>query len=163
MTRQLVFLLIATAACMSCQDRKPDATTEEGKQNENAVTLETRLGKAAEAFTKDSVQLSFTVVNTADTVQRFCKWETPFEPKLGKYLDIKDAQGNEAPFTGIMARRIMPPPAESYIEVPAHDSVRTVFNVAKNYTVAPGQYSVKYTGGGVSGLEAGNEIKITVK
>jgi hypothetical protein len=147
----------------AAKNRKPNAVTEEDKQNENAFTLETRLGKAAEAFTKDSVRLSFTVINTADTVQRFCKWETPFEPKLGKYLDIKDTQGNEAPFMGAMARRTMPPPAESYIEVSAHDSVRTVFNLAKNYTVAPGEYSVKYIGGGVSGLQAGNEIKITVK
>ena len=106
--------------------------------------------------------LSFSIVNHADTVQRFVKWETPFEPFIGKYLEIINAQGNEVQFTGPMARRVMPPPADAYIEVPAHDSVRTVFNAAKNYVFEGGQYTIKYTGGGVSNLDAGKEIKIAV-
>ena len=77
-------------------------------------------------------------------------------------MEIIDEQGNEALFTGPMAKRVMPPPAESYIQVPPHKSVSTIYNLAKNYSFKPGQYTIKYTGGGISGLESGNKIKITV-
>jgi hypothetical protein len=164
MIRQFsIFILVATALGTGCQNRKSVSTANEVKQTApDTLKLRTRLGTAAAAFTKDSVILSFTVINEADTAQRFCKWETPFEPRLGKYMEITDVQGNEASFTGAMARRVMPPPPESYIEVPPHDSVRTVFNLAKNYSLSSGEYKARYTGGGVSGLETANEIKITI-
>ncbi len=87
--------------------------------------LRTRLGIAGTTFTADSVPVSFTVINPTDSALRFCRWETPFEPKLGKYLEVISEQGTEAAFKGAMARRVMPPPDESYITVAAHDSVRT--------------------------------------
>lgn len=163
MIRQLLTALLIVAAATGCQNRKlsadGDATTAE---QQKSGKLEMRLAPAAQVFTPDSVMLSFTIVNHADTAQRFVKWETPFEPFLGKYLEIKDTNGTEAEFRGAMARRVMPPPAEAYIEVAAHDSVNTVFNAAKNYSLAAGAYSIKYTGGGVSGLESGKEVKVTV-
>lgn len=163
MIRQLSIFLLVAAASTGCQNRKANlSTTKSDAGTANSGKLETRLAASGTSFTKDSVLLSFTVVNHADTAQRFVKWETPFEPRLGKYLDIINEQGTEAEFTGAMARRVMPPPAEAYIEVAAHDSVSTVFNAAKNYTITGGQYTVKYSGGGVSGLDAGKEIKITV-
>ncbi|MDT0678666.1 hypothetical protein [Autumnicola musiva] len=107
--------------------------------------------------------MSFTVINDNDRVQQFWKWETPFEPRVGKYMEVTDEQGNKAAFKGAMARRVMPPPPESYIEVPPHDSVKTTFNIAKNYCIKSRRYTVKYSGGGVSELEAGNALKITVR
>jgi hypothetical protein len=166
-----ILILSAVIAFSACQDGASETaasetgtSTNEAKQDTiNSAKLQTSLRPASGAYTADSVGLHFTVVNHADTAQRFCKWETPFEPFLGKYLDITDDQGNEATFNGAMARRVMPPPAEAYIEVPAHDSVTTVYNIAKNYSLKKGQrYTVKYTGGGVSGLEAGNEINVTI-
>jgi len=59
-------------------------------------------------------------------MQQFCKWETPFEPRLGKYMEVMDVRENQVAFTGAVARRVMPPPPESYISVPPHDSVTTV-------------------------------------
>lgn len=115
---------------------------------------------AAPSAAIDSVMLTFTVINDTDKSLRFVKWETPFEPRLGKYLEIKDRSGNEAPFKGAMARRVMPPPAEAYIEVPAHDQVRTSINVADNYTFSEGQYTIRYIGGGVSGLKAAKTVKV---
>lgn len=163
MVRQLSTILLIVAAASGCQNRKlsTDANESAAAQH-NAGKLETRLAPAAQVFGPDSLMLSFTIVNHADTAQRFVKWETPFEPFLGKYLEIVNAEGAEAEFRGPMARRVMPPPAEAYIEVAAHDSVNTVFNAAKNYSLAPGAYTIKYTGGGVSGLEGGKEIKVTV-
>jgi hypothetical protein len=164
MIRQYSLILcIAAVMFTGCQNQKTVSSANDVKQNDSTLlTLQTHLRAIGNNFSTDSVQLSFTVVNHADTVQRFCKWETPFEPFLGKYMEVIDDQGNEALFTGPMARRVMPPPAESYIQVQPHDSVSTVYNLAKNYTMKPGNYTVKYTGGGVSGLDTGNEIKITI-
>lgn len=170
MIRQLsILILIAATAFTGCRNQKPVSTADVAQQRapdseivSNRTPLKTRLGSAANTFTKDSVMLSFTVINESDTVQRFCKWETPFEPGIGKYMDLTDARGTEPPFIGAMARRVMPPPPESYITIPPHDSIRTVFNLADNYSIEPGQYTVKYSGGGISGLDAGNEIDISV-
>lgn len=156
-----VLVFLAAVATTGCQTGKSVSTAREVKYHDS-VKLKTRLGMSASVFKNDSVMVSFTVINDADTVQRFCKWETPFEPHLGKYMEVTDLQGNEAMFMGAMARRVMPPPPESYIEVPPHDSVTTVFNLSEKYSIGTGEYTVKYTGGGVSGLEAGNEIKIKV-
>lgn len=165
MIRQFYLVIfIAATISVSCQNQKPISATNEAKQTvSEAPKLETHLRTVANNVTADSVQLSFTVINNADTAQQFCKWETPFEPRLGKYMEIIDQQGNEAQFTGAMARRVMPPPTESYIQVPPHDSVRIVFDLAKNYSLKSGQYTVRYIGGGISGLQSGNEIKISIK
>ena len=164
MIRQsIISIVLATAICAGCQNQNPAPTSNEvNDKAPDTFRLRTRLGTEAKTFTKDSVMVSFTVINEADSVLRFCKWETPFEPQLGKYMEVTDEQGNEALFTGAMAKRMMPPPPESYIDVPSHDSVRTVFNLAKNYSVKSGEYKARYIGGGISGLEAGNGITFTI-
>ncbi|WP_345954795.1 protease [Mucilaginibacter sp. PAMB04168] len=135
------------------------------KENVNAGAgkLVTRLQIAARSASTESAFLLFTVVNNTDKAQRFCKWETPFEPRLGKYFEIVDNQGNEATFKGAMARRVMPPPPEAYMIVPAHGSVKTTINLANNYELKAKKYTVSYTGGGVSGLNAGNLVKLNLK
>ncbi|MEN5436516.1 protease [Sphingobacterium faecium] len=163
MIRPFSFLILAAIFVTGCQNQKNVSDKTEVKRDTSTlIPLETQLQAIDTNFSTDSVLLSFSVFNHSDTVQRFCKWETPFEPMLGKYMEIVDEQGIETQFTGPMARRVMPPPAESYILVQPHDCVSTVYNLAKNYTIKPGKYTVKYTGGGVSGLQEGNEVKITV-
>lgn len=163
MIRPFSFLILAAIFVTGCQNQKNVSDTTEVKRDTSTlIPLETQLQAIDPNFSTDSVLLSFSVFNHSDTVQRFCKWETPFEPMLGKYMEIVDEQGVETQFTGPMARRVMPPPAESYILVQPHDCVSTVYNLAKKYTIKPGKYTVKYTGGGVSGLHEGNEVKITV-
>jgi hypothetical protein len=101
----------------------------------------------------EPVTLKFTVYNTADTVQQFCKWHTPFEPLISKYLDVKDSSGLEANYRGAMAKRIMPPPADSYIKVNPGDSLSVDVDVLKGYDVQnPGKYSISYSGQNMSGL-----------
>lgn len=175
MIRSFALCLLVTAAIATgCQNGQQGSGSEAREQDSLASDLlaikedtllkgqlETRLALAG-AMTTDSVPLSFTVINHTDTAMRFCKWETPFEPNLGKYFEVEDVEGNEAPFKGAMAKRVMPPPAESYITVPPHDSVQTTINLAKNYTITNTSYTVRYSGGGVSGLAAGNEIKFAI-
>ncbi len=163
MIRQFSFLLLVSTLLPGCQNQKSVYIVIKAKLNtHDSSPLETQLRAIDTNFSTGSVQLSFTVVNHADIVQYFCKWETPFDPFLGKYMLVINEQGTEARFKGPMTRRIMPPPSESYIQVQPHDCASTVYNLAKNYTIKSGSYSVKYTGGSVSGLQSGNEIKIVI-
>jgi len=101
----------------------------------------------------EPVELKFTVYNNADSVQHFCKWHTPFEPLMSKYLTVKDANGQEADYKGAMAKRIMPPPADSYLKVNAKDSLSANVDVLKGYNIQnAGKYVITYEGQNMSGL-----------
>lgn len=101
----------------------------------------------------DSVLMDFTVYNGADTAMKFCKWHTPFERLMSSYLEIRNEKGEEAAYSGIMAKRVMPPPAETYITLKSKESVTSHLNLLEGYQIqAPGKYTVKYTGENVSGV-----------
>lgn len=107
----------------------------------------------------DSVKLKFTVYNPTDSVQQFCKWHTPFEPLISKYLDVKDANGEEANYQGAMAKRMMPPPASSYQKVNPGDSLSIEVDLLKGYAVKkPGKYAITYNGEGMSGLAVKDSV-----
>lgn len=165
MLRQLsTILTLAALFAAGCQTQKNTTTAIQDSipASTDTAKLQTRLGVLLPAISADSVMLTFTVINHSNQPKRFCRWETPFD-HLGKYFDIADAQGTEAPFKGAMARRMMPPPAEAYLTVAAHDSTQTTINLSRNYTLQPGNYTVKYVGGGVSGLDAGNEVSVEIR
>ncbi|TDQ06179.1 protease [Pedobacter metabolipauper] len=103
--------------------------------------------------TGQPVQLKFTVYNHADTAQQFCKWHTPFERLMSKYLDIVDENGAEVSYKGAMAKRMMPPPADSYIKINPKDSLVSDVNVLEGYDLKnSAKYTVKYVGQNMSGL-----------
>ena len=103
--------------------------------------------------TGDSLKLKFTVYNTADSVQHFCKWHTPFEPLMSKYLDVKSENGDEVSYKGPMAKRMMPPPASSYMAVNPKDSTATTVDLLKAYDITkPAKYTITYVGQNMSGL-----------
>ncbi|PWG79315.1 protease [Pararcticibacter amylolyticus] len=153
----LLIVLIGGLLAVGCKTRK-----ESGSGLESGSGPVVKLQTAGAPVNADSVMLTFVVYNHSDTVQHFCKWDTPFEPLLGKYLSVTDKAGTEADYKGAMARRVMPPPSESYILVNPHDSVSATFNLAKGYAVKPGSYTVRYIASGLSGLQAGNELKVVV-
>jgi hypothetical protein len=110
--------------------------------------------------TGDKVILKFTVYNTADTVQQFCKWHTPFEPLMSKYLDVTSADGEEANYLGAMAKRIMPPPADSYVKLNPGDSLSVDVDVLKAYAMKrPAQYIIRYNSSNISGLVVKDSVK----
>lgn len=130
-----------------------------------AVDSTAEKGLFAKMSVKDTVkagelvELKFTVYNNADTAQRFCKWHSPFEPFISKYLDIKSASGEEVNYKGAMAKRMMPPPASSYIAVNSKDSVSTQVDLLKGYDISkPGRYSITYVGQNMSGLVVKDSI-----
>lgn len=99
------------------------------------------------------LELKFTVYNNADTTQHFCKWHTPFEPFISKYLDIKSASGEEINYKGAMAKRVMPPPASSYLPVNSKDSISITVDLLKGYDITkPARYTINYVGQDMSGL-----------
>jgi hypothetical protein len=109
------------------------------------------------------VMLRFTVHNKSAKVLQFCKWHTPFEGFISSFLDIQSSNNTEVLYRGAMAKRIMPPPAEAYIKVPAGDSVSVEIDLLKGYNLtAPATYKAVYQASGMSGLEKVNEITFTV-
>ena len=112
----------------------------------------------------DSVMLKFTVYNPTDSAQKFLKWQTPFEPLLSKYLDIKDDKGEEAQYVGAMAKRMMPPPADAYITVAPGDSLIANVNLLKGYALSKaGSYTIAYNSEGVSNLKVDKSLSFIYK
>ena len=102
--------LLALAAC-NVNSKTTSNTTDSLQHTDSAKTT----GKALFVNMQikdtinvgDSVLLKFTVHNPADSAQQFCKWHTPFEPLLSKYLEVKNETGAEANYRGAMAKRIV--------------------------------------------------------
>ena len=141
-----LFFILAVVILASCSQstRKTDT---------KASTLYAKMTITPNIAVTDSILMRFTVYNDADSVQQFCKWHTPFEPLLSKYLDITNESGEEANYQGAMAKRMMPPPADSYLKVQPNDSLSIVVNVSKGYNITkPSTYNVKYNAQNMSGL-----------
>jgi hypothetical protein len=161
-----ILLCAAIAALSSCsvgshtsQADKTDSLTTETKPDSISKELLTEMSMPNTVKVGDSVLLKFTVKNNTDSVQRFCKWHTPFEPLLSKYLDIKNDKGEEMAYQGAMAKRIIPPPESSYISLKPQDSVMAKADLLKAYAIkAPGKYTITYVGGNMSGLKVKNSI-----
>jgi hypothetical protein len=153
-------LAIALLALSSCGVRT-NQTTEQKADSTASASGPAATGKIliAEMTMKDtikagdSVLLKFTVKNNNADTARFCKWHTPFEPLMSKYLDIKDENGNEVSYKGVMAKRVMPPPADSYITLKANDTLSVNADLLKAYAIdKPAKYTITYNSTGISGL-----------
>ncbi|WP_091147825.1 protease [Mucilaginibacter pineti] len=154
-------LYVAMLALSAC-GVKTNTTNNAAKSTDSTAVLEA--ARAAKPLfakmqirdtikTGDSVLLKFTVYNTADSTQHFCKWHTPFEPLMSKYLDVKNEKGEEMNYLGAMAKRIMPPPASSYIKVSSKDSLTSNVDLLKAFAITkPAKYTITYVGQNMSGL-----------
>ena len=160
MTHSKTFISIALLAISSCTVQTPEEAArrraDSGLQN-NRSTLEK--GLIAKMTINDTlrsgapIDLTFTVRNNSNTVLQFCKWQTPFEPLMSKYLQIKDENGTEINYLGAMAKRGMPPPENSYVKVNPGQQVSATVDLAKAYDLKdPAKHLIIYTGQGVSGL-----------
>lgn len=126
-------------------------------------SLVTKMAILSPMNSVDSVMLKFTVYNYSDSAKTFCIWHTPFEPLMSKYLDITDRNGEEAPYTGPMAKRIMPPPASSYITLAAQDSLTALVNLSEAYSIKKSStYRLRYNANEISGLSVSDSIEFTV-
>ena len=166
MTYSKILISIALLAISSCtvQTREDAAqrSADSGLQNHQS-SLEK--GLTTKMMINDTIrsgapiELKFTVNNNSNAIHQFCKWQTPFEPPMSKYLLIKDENGKEINYLGAMAKRSMPPPEDSYMKVNANQQVSAIVDLAKAYNItAPAKYSIVYTGQGISGLTIKDSI-----
>jgi len=162
-------LAISVFAACSPNSRKTD---EQKLTDSNTVNTQQQAVKGLKArIAIDKVQsldkpieMTFTVYNSADSSQTFCKWHTPFEALMSKYLDIISADGTEVAYKGPMAKRVMPPPADSYVSVAAKDSLSIKVDLTRGYDFkAIGTYTIRYNSGSISGLTAIDSLSFTIK
>lgn len=169
--KQISLLLSAVVLLAACGTSKEQSTISNSK-TEMASTVDSIAGNQITARLRmkpviqagDALELQFTVYNRSSSKQSFCKWHTPFEPPMSKYLDIKGPQETEAQYRGIMAKRIMPPPADSYIEVKPNDSLSVKVDLSKVYLLdKAGVYVVRYNAQEISGLIVKDSISFVYK
>jgi hypothetical protein len=156
--------LLTLSACSVNHTKNTSAGSDSAK-NQSPVpaastSLFAKMQIKATIKISEPVELKFTVYNDADTARQFCKWHTPFEQLMSKYLDVKDATGQEMLYKGAMAKRIMPPPASSYIKVNPKDSLSTTVDLLKAYDISkPSKYTIIYVGQNMSGLTVKDSVE----
>lgn len=156
MRNQLSILTVCLSifTFMSCKSTK---NTPSGQELVTKMTVQqpVKVGKP--------VMVTFTVTNPSAKELKFCKWHTPFEGFRNSIFDIKNSKGEEVRYKGIMAKRIMPPPADAYITVaPGKTETGSIDLLTAYDLTAPGKYTIVYQSGGISGLEKVNEATFTI-
>lgn len=157
MRNQLSILTVCLSifAFMSCKSTKNTTTTGGELVTKMTVQQPVKVGSP--------VTVTFTVTNTSSKDLKFCKWHTPFEGFRNSIFEIKDKKGEEVRYKGIMAKRIMPPPAEAYMTVAAGKTVTGSIDLLTAYDLsAPGKYTIVYQSSGISGLENVNDATFTI-
>jgi len=169
LTTMLSICTILFAAC-SPSDKKEEAVAKsdttllpETKSNKEIDPITGKMVLIGNAKLGQPINIKFSVYNNADTAARFCKWHTPFERLMSKYLDVSLEDYTPVDYKGPMAKRVMPPPADSYITLKKGDSTSVDFNLADAYTITkPGAYTIKYNSATVSGIVVKDSLKINV-
>lgn len=156
-------LLSACGSSSRLSGNSSGSDSTETTQIQKPSTITGKMLAPETANVGDSVKIRFTVYNNTDSTRKFCKWHTPFEPLISKYLDITADDGIEASYKGAMAKRIMPPPADSYISLKSGDSLVSEINVLKGYDIVkPGKYTIKYNAANMSGIVVKDSVSITI-
>lgn len=156
MRNQLSILTVCLSifAFMSCKSTK--STTSGGE-------LVTKMTVQQPVKVGSPVMVTFTVTNTSAKELKFCKWHTPFEGFKNSIFDIKNSKGEDVRYKGIMAKRIMPPPAEAYITVAPGKTEKGSIDLLTAYDLTvPGKYTIVYQSSGISGLEKVNDATFTI-
>lgn len=157
----LKFVAVGTLLLSACGIKKESTSAQAADSPQQLVA---KMYIQPEVKTGNPVEMRFTVYNKSDKKQQFCKWHTPFEPPMSKYLDIAHEQGEEVLYMGAMAKRIMPPPADSYISLKAGDSLSVTVDISKIYKLdKAGKYTLHYVAEGMSGLSVKDSISFTQK
>lgn len=139
-------------------------SSEQASKTDTAHSLYATLASVAVSPSlHDSLMIRFTVNNPTDAPLRFTTYHTPFEGFISKFLTVTDSRGHQVDYTGAMARRIMPPPENTYHTVAAGESEAVVFDLKKGYKIAhAGTYTLQYNSERISGIANGASITITV-
>jgi len=156
---KLKFILPAVLIVLAgCSQKLHNSTSGTSSKNPNdSLNVVLRIKNVIKSGEK--VNLKFIVRNDQVKGKSFCKWHTPFEPLMSKYLDITDETGAEVAYRGPMAKRIMPPPADSYLVVNPKDTISSDVDLLKAYQLETGKkYKISYNSSGISGLKSTNTV-----
>ena len=167
-------LLVPALVALAVVGCSPSATTTDQKSltdstnlvtvNQTDTSLTAKISLPQTVAEASPVEMTFTVYNKTDSTRTFCKWHTPFEPLMSKYLDIKNVNGEEAIYQGPMAKRMMPPPADSYVSVKPGDSLAVKVDLRNAYNIkGTGKFTVRYNAENISGLKATDSVSFTIK
>ena len=142
--------------------------TDEATTIDSPAVTDTALYASLEPATatlslQDSLPIRFTVTNpTADSL-KFTAYHTPFEGLISKFLTVTDSEGQEISYQGPMAKRVMPPPADSYHTVAPGASESVTFDLKRAYKIEKaGTYTLQYNAEAISGVKNGEALTVTV-
>ncbi|MCC8424654.1 protease [Mucilaginibacter sp. UR6-11] len=159
----IALLLIVSTSCRMRNNHVKEtqsATSQPSPQKAFFATMQIR----DTIRTGAPVELVFTVYNHTDSLVKFLRWQTPFEPLMSQYLEIKDEQGEEVLYKGPMAKRMMPPPASSYLALNPMDSLVAKVDILKGYALTrPAKYTITYTSENVSGLKVRKQVSFVYR
>ncbi|UKT64660.1 protease [Pedobacter mucosus] len=166
----ITILLISSAMLASCGSSTKLSGNKQGIDSNETKSDSTqqksingKISQLNQAKIGSPINLKFMVFNSKDSTAVFCKWHTPFEPLSSKYLDVIFQDGTEANFIGPMAKRMMPPPANSYQSLKTNDSISVNFDLTKAYAIIKaGSYTIKYNSTGISGITIPDSLKIII-
>ena len=176
MRKQLInaALLMATVGLtVQCQQPQQQGSETEQTETQTGELTETPAADTtlyavlepvgALSLQQDSLMIGFTVVNpTADTLE-FTVYHTPFEGFISKFLTVTDSAGQEVNYQGAMAKRVTPPPADTYRTVAPGQREQVTFDLRKGYAIEqPGTYTLQYNSERISGIANGEPLTITV-
>jgi len=169
LTTVLGLCAVLFAACSSSDKKEETAAKSdttllpEAKANKEVDPVTGKMTLVGNAKLGQPINIKFSVYNNADTVAKFCKWHTPFERLMSKYLDVSLEDYTPVDYKGPMAKRVMPPPADSYTSLKKGDSTSVDFNLNDAYNISkPGTYTIKYNSATISGIVVKDSLKINV-
>lgn len=164
-----ITLVLLFGQCQSATDHgQAEAVTdnllEDTVRATTADSLVAVLAMDSPVNLRDSLILQFTVYNPTDDTLRFTEYHTPFEGFMNNFLTIIHRDGQEASYIGPMAKRVMPPVAESFHTVPPGHRMSVSIDLKDGYRLdRPGTYTITYNGGNVSGIVSGEAIDVVVE
>ncbi|MBC7565594.1 MAG: protease [Pedobacter sp.] len=152
--------ILAAVALASCSQntRNAESASADSSALDNAIAkissqLYAKMTVSPTIKMGKPMQMRFTVYNDANSIQQFCKWHSLFKPLISKYLDITNESGEEANCKGAMAKRVIPPPANSYVKIAPKDSLSVIVDLAIGYNITkPSTYKLEYNAQNISGL-----------
>lgn len=110
----------------------------------------------------EGTQVTLEVANTSDEKAEFCTYHTPFEG-IRNNIFVVERKGEELPYRGMMAKRAPPTKKDHRKLKPGSSVTSDPVDLAEVYELKKGSYTVRFRGGGVSGLPDSEPIELVVR
>lgn len=135
------------------------APTEAPVPTESTLTVELRGGEIA---TGAPALIGARVSNPSLQDQEFCTYHTPFEGIRNHIFEVRSGEA-VLPYRGMMAKRAPPTRADYRQLAPSRSTEWVEVDLREAYTLEPGVYTVRFLGGGISGLPDSAPVELTIR